>query len=97
MVHSFAEVFGSDQVRRGFQFRDGAEAPDVHTPIFFVECKRGIRTNPRAALAQVIKASAGKGFVPLVVCKDDREEPFAVMRLDDLLDLAREIWEARKR
>jgi hypothetical protein len=97
MVRTFAEVFGEGKVRRGLQYRDGAEAADVCTPIFAVECKRGARTNPRAALAQVVQANEGKGFVPVAVCKDDREDPFVVMRLDDLLELARELWEARKR
>jgi hypothetical protein len=97
MVNTFAEVFGAESVRRGFQYRDGAEAPDVCTPMFAVECKRGARTNPRAALAQIVKANEGKGFIPVAVCRDDRAEPFAVLRLDDLLELAREIWEARQR
>jgi hypothetical protein len=97
VVRTFAEVFGAENVRRGFQFRDGAEAPDVQTPIFSIECKRGARTNPRAALAQVVKATEGKGFVPIAVCRDDREEPFVVMRLDDLTELARELWQARQR
>jgi hypothetical protein len=97
VVRTFAEVFGAEHVRRGFQFRDGAEAPDVHTPIFAIECKRGARTNPRAALAQIVKATDGKGFVPIAVCRDDHEEPFVVMRLDDLTELARELWQARQR
>jgi len=96
VVRTFAEVFGADHVRRGFQYRSGSDAPDVQTPIFAVECKRGVRTNPRAALEQVVKASDGKGFVPLAVCKDDGQEPFVVLRLDDLLELTRELWSARK-
>jgi hypothetical protein len=97
IVRTFAEVFGSEHVRRGFQFRDGADAPDVQTPIFAVECKRGARTNPRAALKQVVEAFDGKGFVPLAVCRDDGEEAFAVLRLDDLLELTKELWSLRGR
>ena len=73
MVIRFAEVFGADRVRRGLQFRDGAECADVVAPALWIECKRGKRTNPRGALAQAKEASLGKGVWPLAVCKDDKE------------------------
>lgn len=96
IVHRFAAVFGRERVRRGLQFRDGAECPDVATPCFWVECKRGRLTNPRAALAQALADSAGKGLWPVAVCKDDRAEPFVVMSLDDFLELTGEWWASRQ-
>jgi hypothetical protein len=92
VVHRFAEVFGEDRVRRGFQFRDGAEAPDVIAPVFWIECKRGKRTSPRAALVQAREASVGKGLWPVAVCKDDREPASVTMDLEDFLELVREWW-----
>jgi len=95
VVHAFAKVFGEKKVRRGLQYRDGSECADVVVPAFHVECKRGARTNPRAALAQATADSVGKGLWPVAVCKDDKEEPFVVMPFDDFLDLLREWWAAR--
>jgi hypothetical protein len=97
VVHVLAQVFGEDKVHRGLQYRDGSECADVVVPAFHVECKRGIRTNPRAALAQATEDSAGKGLWPIAVCKDDKEEPFVVMPLDDFVDLLREWWATRTR
>ncbi|MDX2089561.1 MAG: hypothetical protein SFX73_17030 [Kofleriaceae bacterium] len=95
MVHRFGAVFGADRVRRGLQFRDGAECPDVVSPAFWIECKRGRQTNPRAALAQASTDSAGKGLWPIAVCKDDFGDPFVVMTLEDFLELAAEWWAHR--
>jgi hypothetical protein len=95
LVHRFAEVFGIERVRRGLQYRDGAECPDVEAPALWIEAKRGKRTNPRAALTQAKEASLGKGVWPIAVCKDDRHEPFVTMELDDFLDLLREWWATR--
>lgn len=88
-------VFGPGNVRRGLQYRDGAECPDVIAPGLWVEAKRGRRTNPRAALAQATEAcaAAGGGRWPVAVCKDDREAPFVAMALDDFVDLLAE-WHA---
>jgi hypothetical protein len=92
LVRRFAEVFGPERVRRGLQYRDGAECADVVAPGLWIESKRGKRTNPRAALAQAFEASAGKGVWPVAVCKDDRERAMAVLYLDDFLDLLTEWW-----
>ncbi len=97
LVHIFAEVFGEQNVRRGLQFRDGADAPDVIAPALWIEGKCGKRTNPRAALRQAREASSGKGLLCVAVCKDDREEPFVAMDLSDFLDLLKEWWAGRQR
>jgi hypothetical protein len=97
MVHRFAEVFGAENVRRGLQYREGSECPDVVVPGFWTECKRGRKTNIRAALAQAIEASEGKGLWPVAVCKDDHANATATMLLDDFLELLREMHELKTR
>jgi hypothetical protein len=77
-------------VRRGIQYRDGAECPDVDCPHFWVEAKRGKLPNPRAALKQAQKASDGRR--PIAVIRDDRSKAFVVIGLDDFLELVRDWW-----
>lgn len=75
-------------IKRGLgQARGSSEVPDVDVPGFHIECKRAIRTNPRAALAQAIEASQGSARTPIAICRDDRSAPFAVLRFEDLLVL----------
>ncbi len=96
VVHVLSEVFGSEKVHRGLQFRDGAECADVVVPAFHVECKRGKRTSPKSALAQATQDSAGKGLWPVAVCKDDKQDPIVAMHLDDFVELLREWWAGRQ-
>ena len=92
VARQLREIF--PQARRGLQYQDGEGCPDVtNAGPFHVECKRGKLPNPRAALKQATD-DAGKGMIPLCVIKDDRCEPFAVMRWADLLDLVSE-WKER--
>jgi len=88
-----AEVLG-DGVKRGLgQTRAGGEVPDVVAPPYWVECKRGKRTSPKAALAQAVEAMAESRSpeftVPVAVCKDDRESPTVTLFLSDWLELVR--------
>lgn len=79
--------------RRGLsQTRDGADVPDVDCTPYWLECKKGKRTNPRAALEQAFNAAVSKGLggdprPPVAICYDDRERPVAMMYLDDWLAL----------
>lgn len=73
------------QVRRGWQSRRGDDDPDViGLPGTWLEIKTGKQPNPRAALAQAIEESKGRG-IPIAVIRDDRKEPFAALRWPDLL------------
>ncbi len=81
-------------VRRGFQYRSGAEVPDVDAAPFWVESKRGRKPNVRAALRQVT-SEAAPGRIPLAVIRDDRAEPFVALSLEDFLDLVSEWWAGR--
>ena len=94
LVWLFAEALPGVDVRRGMQFRSGAEVPDIDAPPFWIESKRGRKPNIRAALKQVI-AETPQGRIPLAVIRDDREAPFVVMLLDDFLDLISEWFELR--
>jgi hypothetical protein len=96
VANELALVFGDD-VRRGLQYRDGSEAPDVIAPAFFIECKRGRQTNPRAALHQAQVASAGKGLWPIAITKDDGDPPIVTLSLEDFTHLLREWWAGRQR
>jgi len=95
LVHLFREAMPGANVRRGLQSRGGEEVPDVDCPVFWIEAKRGRRPNVRGALRQAADA-APKGRIPLAVIRDDRAGPFAVLLLDDLLELVGEWWEARQ-
>jgi hypothetical protein len=83
---------GAD-AKRGFQFRGGDNVPDVECPLLHIECKRGKRPNPRAALAQAIEGCP-KGKLPIALIRDDRRETFAVMLWEDVLSFLSEWWEA---
>lgn len=95
LVQRFADVFGADRVRRGLQFRTGEEVPDVDAPALWIEAKRRKRVHVRAALAEAVQDSLGKGRWPVAVCKEDHDDAFVAMRLDDFLDLLREWWSTR--
>jgi hypothetical protein len=89
-----AEVFGEDVVRRGIQYRAGEDAPDVVCPAFWIECKRGQATNPRAALRQARADAKGSDRWPVAVTKNDREDIHVTMMFDDFVALVTE-WHTR--
>jgi hypothetical protein len=73
------------QARRGLQSRDGSEAPDVIVDglTWWIEAKcGGPARDPVAALEQAERASPGVAAV--AICKRDRCEPTATVRLCNL-------------
>jgi hypothetical protein len=81
-----AERFGVD-AHRGWQARDGADAPDVvGLPGWWVEVKTGKNLSPKAALEQADEARKPED-VPVAVLRYDREKPMAIMFWEDLLHL----------
>ena len=72
--------------RRGLQYQDGAECPDVMGTPYWVECKCGKRTNIKAALRQAEAASNNRQPV-LVVTKDDGQSVLVTMKWEDFFDL----------
>ena len=95
LAQRFAEVFGAENSRRGIQYRSGGEVPDVEIPAFWVEAKRGRRTNIRAALQQAREACDVPKWL-LAICKDDGQPAIASMFLDDFMDLITEWWAGRQ-
>ena len=70
--------------RRGYQSRGGHEEPDVSTEDWVIECKAGgPAKDPLAALEQAEgdAAKSKDGRTPVAICKRDRCEPTATMRL----------------
>lgn len=89
------EVFPN--ARRGLQFRDGMECPDVEEcPGWHLETKHHARLNVHAALRQAIH-DAKPGSVPVVVAKANRTEPIVVMQFEDWLDLVKTVEELRQK
>lgn len=95
VARRMAAIFGDEHVRRGLQYRDGSECPDVIAPGMWLECKVGRLTNPRAALRQAMQDSEGKGLLPVAVCKDDGDPAHVTMDFEDFCDLLTE-WHALK-
>lgn len=101
VARRFREIMPDVEVRRGQQGWGGEQGADVEVPGFWVECKVGKLTNPRAALKQadedrLAAGERGVGRRPLAVCKDDRKPPFVMLSLEDFLDLVAEWWDWRR-
>lgn len=74
--------------KRGIgQARFGRECPDVDGTPYWIETKCGKNAPVRSALKQAVDDTDGR--TPVVIVKDDRCEPFVVMRLSDWLD---DLW-----
>lgn len=83
----FRHLYG-DKVKRGWQAREGNDAPDVEgVPGWWVEAKHHARVPMRAAFAQAAEAAEGSGLKPVVIAKDSGQEPLAVLRFADFLEL----------
>lgn len=75
--------------KRGIgQARFGRECPDVDGTPYWIETKCGKNAPVRSALKQAVDDTDGR--VPVVIVKDDRCEPFVVMRLSDWLE---DLWQ----
>lgn len=94
VARRFREVMPTEKIVRGWQAHSGANAADVVTPVFWVECKRSNTATPEKALTQA-QADAPDGRVPLAILKKDRKVAYAAMTLDDFMELVREWWELK--
>ena len=95
VARDLREIFG-DEVRRGWQAREGSDDPDIICPLVAPECKHQIRPNIPAALEQALKATP-PGKYAVAVTKANRTEPLATMRWADFLDLLGAYWQATRR
>ena len=89
IANRLKEVFGPRTTRSSGQCFKGDLRADVDCPEIWVECKVGKRPNIKAALEQAeeAEASARTGKSPVAICKWDRQEPIASMRLDYFIEL----------
>tara|TARA_R110002020_G_scaffold134871_2_gene301185 strand:- start:1304 stop:1696 length:393 start_codon:yes stop_codon:yes gene_type:complete len=89
IANRLKEVFGPRTTRSSGQCFKGDLRADVDCPEVWVECKVGKRPNIKAALEQAEEAEAGAktGKSPVAICKWDRQEPIASMRLDFFIEL----------
>lgn len=83
------DATGVGSIRRGLQYRDGSDAPDVVCPPFHIECKRQARVSIEAALEQAVEACADD-LTPVAVTKKDRGKVIVSMYLSDWIALVRE-------
>jgi hypothetical protein len=100
------DIFGP-QVKRGWQAREGCDAPDIeNVPRQWPECKHHKRVNIAAAmrqaeeeyarwLARTLKqrtATPSDCLWPVVYSKSNNEQPFVTMRMGDFLTLLKQWW-----
>lgn len=100
-VASFLREKVGIEAKRGLsQSRGGtSEEPDVLTPggwPLWLECKRGKKTDARAAMRQARNALVRNSTDawPVVICRDDGEDAYATMPLE-LLGLLLLLWDRR--
>jgi hypothetical protein len=91
---AFRELFGQ-QVRRGWQAREGHDAADVEGTPFRIEAKHHQVVNITAAVRQALvdREKAGDARWVLAVTKSDRAVPLATMPMTDFMQLVAE-WKA---
>lgn len=90
VVAELARVFGAERVRRGYQYRDGSEAPDVWCPLLHVESKLGKRPNLLAALEQA-EGDARPGVIPIAWCRQDGRAATVTLRASDFIEIL-DLW-----
>lgn len=80
------------EANRGCQFAGGADSPDIRTAIEQVhfEVKRAEALRLYAALAQAARDAGER--IPVVLHKQNRQPWVAIVRLDDLPQLAVQLY-----
>lgn len=77
---------------RGTQTRGGtSQEPDVDGTPYYIECKKGKRTNIKAALKQALDGSDGRP--PVAISQDDRKPIIVSMYFDDWYALVAQLEE----
>ena len=95
--------------RRGLQYQDGACPPDVIGTPFHIECKKGKRTDIKAAMLQAENDSAEHAGVDydhrdgnhealraVAITKDDKGPALATMRFEDWMALVEAVYGRRE-
>jgi len=81
VANIFKPYFGG--ARRGIQYRDGSDAPDVVEAPWWIECKHQKNVSIKAALRQAKEASGHKPCI--TVTRGNREPIIVSMYIDDFL------------
>lgn len=83
----------AEEIRRGWQTREGDDEPDVlGVPGVWFEHKQTRKPNLKAAIQQAINDSdGGTRGVPIAVVREDRKKPLAVLLWSDLLEMLK-LW-----
>jgi len=94
IANKLKEVFGPRVTRSSGQCFSGDTRADVDCPDLWVECKVGKRPNIKAALEQAEGArdSSGSTKTPIAICKWDRDEAIASMRIGVFVQLLKLIY-----
>lgn len=92
LAKKLTEVLGCE-ARRGQQFQGSPDSPDVVTSLdgVHIECKRVERFEIYKAMEQAKHDAGGK--IPVVCHRKNRGEWLAVVRLEDLPELAKRLSE----
>lgn len=86
-----------DGAKRGFQTRGGTgEAPDVDGTPWYIEVKKGKRTNPKKAYEQAMRGATeeahrtrGGARPALAITRDDNSHILVTMNLPEFLRMSR--------
>lgn len=95
VAKDFGEVL-KREIQRTIQFRGGAtEGSDVVAEPFSIECKHYKKLGGLIVRAyEQAKRDTKEGFIPIAICKGDRQEPLVTMGYADFLDFVKE-WRER--
>ena len=95
VAKDLGEAMGRE-VRRTIQFRGGInDGSDVCAEPWSIECKHYKKLGGLIARAyEQAQRDCKEGFIPIAVCKGDRQEPLVTMGYDDFLDFVKE-WRER--
>ena len=78
------------EVKRNYQYRGADDGADVAIlredgPSIWIECKKGKRTNIKAAMRQAIDDS-NEEWIPIAVTRDDRQPIHVTMHWDTFVE-----------
>ena len=95
-VATDATIALGQKVLRTIQFRGGqSEGSDVVVEPFAIECKHYKKLGGLINRAyEQAKRDAKEGYIPICICKGDRQEPLVTMGYDDFWELIKE-WRER--